>query len=104
MTLPPIFPASFYKLLKEGAEKLGVSRATFATRAARHYLKVIEAKRAPIMKALGNEDLAKQYGKMQGTISKKWWSTLSEEEKKERARKAAQARWGKKQEGEPPAE
>ena len=97
MSIPPVFPASFYKLLVEGAKKLGVSRARFAMDAARHYLKAIETKRksGPIAEALDSEELAERYRAARSKVAKKWWSTVSEEEKKARAQKAVQARWGK---------
>ena len=95
MSLPPVFPATFYKLLAEGAKKLGVTRVKFAMDAARHYLGSLEKKNAPIAKALGSEELAKRFGEARSKIAKRWWSTLSEEERTARSQKAIQARWGK---------
>ena len=104
MALPPAFPESFYRLLTQGAQQLGVSRVRFVMDAMRHYLRAMENKNAPMAKALGSEELAKKYGEARGKLAKKWWSTVSEEERRERAQKAIQARWAKKREQEPPAE
>jgi len=54
-----------------------------------------KAQQAPIAKVLP-ADLAEQFAAAQRKIAKNWWNTLSEEERKARARKANQARWGKK--------
>lgn len=95
MSVPPVFPASFYKLILQGAKLLGVSRANFALNAARHYLKAIQSTNNPFAKAVGSEDLAKRYAEANSKISKKWWSTVSAEERKARSQKAIQARWAK---------
>jgi hypothetical protein len=96
MSIPPIFPAMFYKRLAEGAQKLGISRTRLALRALLFYLKSVETKKAPMAKTLGDEELSEKYKEAQGKLSKKWWSTLTEEERRERALKAIRARWDKK--------
>ena len=99
MSIPPVFPAIFYKVLVEGSKVRGVSRAEFAVEAAQEHLKTLrskDTKDSALSKALGSEDLAKRYREANSKISKKWWARLSEEEKTERARKAVEARWGKK--------
>ena len=97
MSIPPVFPASFYKALVEGAKLLGVSRVRFATDAVRHYFKAVEKKRSTgaLAKALDSEELTKSYKAANSRIAKEWWSTVSEKERKERALKAIQARWSK---------
>jgi hypothetical protein len=101
MSIPPVFPAIFYKVLVQGAKVRGVSRAEFALEAAQEHLKTLRAKDtkdSALAKALGSEELAKRFREANSKISKKWWSKLSEEEKTERARKAVEARWGKRSE------
>ena len=93
MSLPPVFPATYYKLLAQGARKLSMSRTKLAVTAVRHYLKAIAGKNAPRTKALGSEDLAQKFAEAQRKIAKEWWSTLSPEEKAARTKKANQARW-----------
>jgi hypothetical protein len=78
------------------------SELRFAMDAMRYYLRAMESKNAPMAKALGSEELAEKYSEAKRKIAKKWWSTVSEEEKMAHIRKANEARWGKKQ--EPPAE
>jgi hypothetical protein len=101
MSLPPVFPTAFYKLLAQGAQRLGMGRAKLAMTALRYYLKAVESKNAPLTKALGSEELAERYADAQRKIARKWWSKVSEEERKARAQKAIKARWSKK---DPPAE
>ncbi len=96
MSLPPVFPASYYRLLARGAKELGISRAKLAVTAIRHYLKAVASQNAPKAKALGSEDLAQKFAEAQRKIAKEWWSTLSPEEKAARTKKANQARWPKK--------
>jgi len=96
MSVPPVFPADFYKMLVEGAKKLGMSRVKFAMDAVRHYLKAIDTKDAPAVKALGSEELAQQFSEAHRKIAKNWWKTISAEERAERSRKALEGRWGKK--------
>jgi hypothetical protein len=94
MTLPPVFPASFYRLLAQGALQLGVSRAQLATDAVRFYLKAQKAKRTPTAQVLP-EELAEQFKEARRKLAQNWWSKLTKEERIARAQKANQARWNK---------
>jgi hypothetical protein len=80
-----------------------MSRTTLAMNVLRHYEKARESKNAPVAKALGSEELAKKFAEAQGKLTKKWWATVSSEERRERAKRAAEARWGNKEQ-EPPTE
>jgi hypothetical protein len=95
MSIPAVFPPRYWKVLTKGAKKLGVTRAKLAMAALCHYLKFVQKKNAPAAKALGSAELAKHVGEAHSKIAKKWWSTISEEERRFRAQKAIQARWGK---------
>lgn len=96
MSLPPVFPVAFYRLLVKGAQKLGISRVKLATDSLRHYLKAQKAKSAPAAKALP-KGVAEHLSKASRKFAKDWWDKLPEAEKKARAKKANQARWKKKQ-------
>ncbi len=96
MSLPPAFPASFYRLLTEGSLKLGVSRTKLVTDAVRYYLKAQERQSTPTAQVLP-EELAGHFVEARRKLAKKWWDSLSAEERKARAMKANQARWPKKQ-------
>ena len=94
MTLPPSFPQSFYRALTNGAKKAGMTRAAFAMKAVRFYAATLEKRKSTTAKALGVLD-AEKFAAMSRKVSKEWWSTLTPEEKTERAKKAAEGRWGK---------
>ena len=96
MTVPPSLSVAYYKLLASGAKKLGMSRAKLAIDSLRYYLKALDRKNAPRAKALGSEELAEGLADAQRKIAKKWWSTISPEDKAERIKKANEARWPKK--------
>jgi hypothetical protein len=95
MSLPPAFPQSFYAVLNKAAQKAGMTRPAFAMKAIKFYSTALEKQKSASTKALGAVD-ADRYGEMSRTVSQKWWSKLTSEEKTARAKNAAQARWGKK--------
>ena len=95
MSLPASFPQSFWRLLNSAAKKAGISRSTFALKAVRFYAASLEKRKSTTAKALGVHD-AEKFAAMSRKVSKEWWSTLTSEEKTERAKKAAEGRWGKK--------
>ena len=72
-----------------------MSRVSFALQALDHFATELRRKKAPSTKALG-PDLAKQYGELTGKVIKRWWATITPEERSKRARRAAETRWAKK--------
>ena len=96
MSLPPVFSTSFYRLLQQGAEQLGVSRNQFAIDAMRHYLKEQERMNTPTAQVLP-EELAEHMKEARRKLAQQWWDTLTKEERTSRARRAITARWAKKQ-------
>jgi hypothetical protein len=95
LTLPPSFPQSFYLALNKAAKKAGMARAAFAMKAIRFYSAALEKKKSPATKALGVRD-ADKFAEMSRQVSKKWWATLTPEERVTRAKAAAEARWSAK--------
>ena len=96
MSVPPTFPKSFYRLLAKLAMEFNVSRPQIALQALRAFAKQTRKKKSRFTKDLGSEELAERFSAAASRSAKSWWSTVSEGEKKERGRKAAEARWGKK--------
>lgn len=96
MSVPPTFPKSFYKLLAKLAVEFQISRPQLALRALRAFAKEARQEKSSFRKALGSEEMAERFSEAASRSAKSWWSTVSEEEKQERGRKAAEARWGKK--------
>jgi hypothetical protein len=95
MRMPPVLSKSFWELLARSAEEFGVTRAEFAIRALKHYVKELRIRSSPITSAMG-EDTAKEYSKVQSTLSKTYWATVDEEERKKRTAAAREKRWPKK--------
>jgi hypothetical protein len=92
---PPIFSKSFYRQLAEYAEEFAVTRAEFAFRALRHYAKELRMRGSTLNEALGDDD-AKRYGEVQSKLTKKWWASMTPEQRKARTKKANEARWAQK--------
>lgn len=97
--MPPIFPKAFYKALMAYAREFGVTRVEFAVTALRHYARELRGRNSPLTKALGSDDLAKQFAEARAKVARDWWAKLTPEERKERARRANKSRWPEKQKG-----
>ena len=95
MRLPAVLSKSFWELLAKAAEEFGVTRAEFAIRALKHYIKELRIRKSPITAAT-SEEQAKQYSKMQSTVSRTFWNSLDEEERRKRTEAARKKRWPKK--------
>ncbi len=93
--MPPVFSRSFYKLLTQASEEFGATRAEFAIRALRHYIKELRIRKSPISDAV-DEASAKKFSEIQSTLSRNYWSGLTEEERKKRTAAARKKRWPKK--------
>src|SRR5690349_2648941 len=96
LSIPPTFPKSFYKLLSRLSVEFHISRPQLALRALRLFAEEARKQKSSFRKALGSEEMAARFSEAASKSAKSWWSTVSEQEKKERGRKAAEARWGKK--------
>lgn len=90
-----MFSQAFYRLLSAGAEELGLTRGALAIRALKFYLKEARKKSASQLTETVGEDSAKEYSRVQSKLSKDYWATVPEAERKRRAEKAAEGRWGK---------
>jgi hypothetical protein len=97
MAMPPVFSKSFYKLLTEAAEEFGISRSEFVMRALRYYIKELRIRKSPITEAL-DEESAKTFSQIQSKLSRNYWATLTEDERKARTAAAREGRWPKKKE------
>jgi hypothetical protein len=95
MRLPPVLSKSFWELLANAAGEFGVTRAEFAIRALKHYIKELRIRKSPITEAT-NEEQAKQYSKIQSKLSRTFWDGIDDEERRKRTAAAREARWPKK--------
>ncbi|MGC2656518.1 MAG: hypothetical protein WA324_00980 [Bryobacteraceae bacterium] len=88
--------AAFYKRLSAIAETCKVPRYRVIQEGIELFLQRYQEEQGLISKVTKDKTSAKQVRQLLGKISKTYWDTLTEEEKRERGKKAAAARWGKK--------
>jgi hypothetical protein len=93
----PHLTQAFYKRLAAIAERCRTPRYKVIQNGIELFLQQYEEERGLISKVAKSKTSAKQVRQLLGKISKTYWETLSEEEKRERGKKAAAARWGKKE-------
>ena len=97
---PHLSPA-FYKRLASIAGTCKEPRYKVIQEGIELFLQRHQEEQGLISKVAKDKATAKQVRQLLGNISKTYWETVSEEEKRERGRKAAAARWGKKKAPEP---
>jgi hypothetical protein len=95
LSVPPTFPKSFYKLLSQLAVEFNLTRPQIALKALRAYAKNARKERSPFHQTLGSEELAERLTEAASASAKDWWRKVPKAVKTDRARKAAEARWGK---------
>jgi hypothetical protein len=92
---PHLSPA-FYKRLASIAGTCKAPRYKVIQEGIELFLQRHQEQQGLISKVAGDKATAKQVRQLLGKISKTYWDTLSEEQRRERGQKAAAARWGKK--------
>lgn len=85
---------AFYKRLAAIATTCKVPRYRVIQEGIELYLQRHQEEQGLISRVAKDKTSAKQVRQLLGKISKSYWDTLTEEEKRERGRKAAAARWG----------
>ena len=95
LSVPPHFPKTFYKLLAQLAVEFNITRPQLALKALRLFAKEARKERSPFHQALGSEEVAQHLSAAISAKMKDWWAKVPQAEKERRARKAAEARWGK---------
>ena len=86
---------SFYKKLNRTADECGVSRYEALSQGLDALLREVRKKQSPLNKAIKATNQAEAFRKTMGQVSRKYWATLTPEEKHARAQKSARARWNK---------
>ena len=87
---------AFYKRLASIAETCHVPRYRVIQDGIELVLQRYQEEQGLIVKVAKDKASAKQVRQLLGKISKTYWDTVSDEEKRKRGQKAAEARWGKK--------
>jgi hypothetical protein len=85
---------SFYKKLNRIANQCGLSRYEALSRGLDALRHEIELRNSPLNRNIKSPAQSEVFRRTMGQVSRNYWATVSVEEKRERARKSARARWG----------
>ena len=86
---------SFYKKLNRIANQCGLSRYEALSRGLDALRREREVRNSPLNRNIKSPAQSEVFRRTMGQVSRNYWSTVSAEEKRARARKSAQARWRK---------
>ena len=88
---------SFYLKLNRVATECGLSRYDTLTRGLDALLRETRKQQSPLNKKIKSEGQRESFRKTMGQVSRRYWATLTPEEKRARAQKSANARWGRRE-------
>ena len=91
---------SFYKKLNRIARECRVSRYEALSRGLNALLREDQVRNSALNRNIKSPAQSEVFRRTMGQVSRNYWAAISEEEKRERARKSAQARWNRYQEGQ----
>jgi hypothetical protein len=86
---------SFYKKLNRIAKQCDLSRYEALRRGLDALLREHQIQTSPLNKAIRNPGQSEVFRRTMGQVSRKYWATISAEEKRTRAQKSARARWNR---------
>jgi hypothetical protein len=86
---------SFYKKLNRIAKQCGMSRYEALRRGLDALLRERQIQTSPLNKAIRSPGQSEVFRRTMGQVSKKYWATVSAEERRTRAQKSARARWNR---------
>jgi hypothetical protein len=87
---------SFYKKLNRIAKQCGLSRYEALRRGLDALLREHQIQTSPLNKAIRSPGQSEVFRRTMGQVSRKYWATVSAEEKRTRAQKSARARWNQR--------
>ncbi len=88
---------SFYLKLNRVAAECGLSRYDALTRGLDALLRETSKQQSPLTKKIKSEGQRESFRKTMGEVSRKYWATLTPEQKRARAQKSANARWSRRE-------
>jgi hypothetical protein len=88
---------TFYKKLNRVATECGLTRYEVLNRGMDAFLRETRKERSPLNKAIKTGVQVEAFRKTMGSVSRKYWATLSSEEKRARAQNSANARWNNRE-------
>jgi hypothetical protein len=93
-----LFPTKkFYEKLNRVATETGLSRLDALNRGLDALLRETQKQNSPLNRVVKTGIQEEAFRKTMGQVSRDYWSTLTPEEKRQRAQKSAQARWRKRE-------
>lgn len=84
---------SFYKKLNRIANECDLSRYEALSRGLDALRREVELRNSPLNRNVKSPAQSEVFRRTMGQVSRNYWATVSIEEKQERARKSARARW-----------
>jgi hypothetical protein len=91
---------SFYTKLNRIARQCEMSRYDALSKGLDALLREAEIRTSALNRNIKSPAQSEVFRRTMGQVSRNYWATISAEEKRERARKSAQARWNRYQEGQ----
>jgi len=95
---------SFYKKLNRVANKCGMPRYETLSRGLDALLREHQVQTSPLNKAIKSPGQSEVFRRTMGQVSRKYWATVSAEEKRLRGQRSARARWKGKTSAKPATE
>lgn len=92
---------SFYKKLNRIASECGLSRYEALSRGLDALRRETQLKNSALNRNIKSPGQSEVFRRTMGQVSRNYWATVSLEEKRERGRKSAQARWSRHRDTEP---
>jgi hypothetical protein len=84
---------SFYKKLNRIAKECNLPRYEALSRGLDALLREAQVRNSALNRNIKSAGQSEVFRRTMGQVSRNYWATISPEEKRERARKCAQARW-----------
>jgi DNA-binding MarR family transcriptional regulator len=91
---------SFYKKLNRIASLCELSRYEALSRGLDALRREIEVRNSALNRNIKSPGQSEVFRRTMGQVSRNYWATVSTEEKRERARKSANARWNRSPDGQ----
>ena len=91
---------SFYRKLNRIAKQCDLSRYDALSRGLDALRREAEVRNSALNRNIRSPSQSEVFRRTMGQVSRNYWATVSAEEKRERARKSAQARWNGYQESQ----
>lgn len=87
---------SFYKKLNRIAKGCNLSRYEALSRGLDALLREAQVRNSALNRNIKSPGQSEVFRRTMGQVSRNYWATITSEEKRERARKCAQARWSRR--------